>query len=89
MCTYNGFFLKILQLWYLNEYIQILRRVSFFTAYSVDVGDFFTAYSVAVGDFLPHTQYTWHNFCRSLSRRGIFFSAHSVSGKKPKWRITA
>jgi hypothetical protein len=45
MCTYNVFFLKILQLWYFNEGIQILRRVSFFTAYSEDVGD-----------FLPHTQ---------------------------------
>jgi hypothetical protein len=45
MCTYNGFFWKILQLWHFNECTQILRRVSFFTAYSVDVED-----------FLPHTQ---------------------------------
>ncbi len=41
ICVPTMGFLKILQLWYFNEYIQI----SFFTAYSVDVGD-----------FLPHTQ---------------------------------
>jgi hypothetical protein len=44
MCGHNVF-LKILQFWFFNECLTILRRVSFFTAYSVDVGD-----------FLPHTK---------------------------------
>ena len=160
MCAHNVFIFLFFQFWFFYDCLTILRRVSFFTACSVDVGDFlshtqytqeifyrilsnrrrfftaysvdvgdflphtqqawnnfenlpscctlstqqtlndfyrilstrrrfFTAYSVHVGDFLPPTQYTQHNFCRSLSRRGIFFSAHSVSGKKPKWLITA
>ena len=67
MCAYNVF-LKILYFWVYYECLTILRRVSYFTACSVDVGDFlphtvlssrrrfFTAYSIAVGDFLPHTQ---------------------------------
>jgi hypothetical protein len=37
--------LKILNLWVFYDCLKILRRVNFFTPYSVDVGD-----------FLPHTQ---------------------------------
>jgi hypothetical protein len=49
-------FLKILQFWYFNECIKILRRVSFFYRIRSRHRRFFTAYSVDVGDFLPHTQ---------------------------------
>jgi hypothetical protein len=56
MCAHNVIFENFLQFWFFYECLTILRRVSFFTACSVDAGDFFTAYSVAVGDFLPHTQ---------------------------------
>jgi hypothetical protein len=44
MCAHNVFFL-FLQFWFFSDCLTILRRVFFFTAYSVDVGD-----------FLPNTQ---------------------------------
>jgi hypothetical protein len=44
MCANNVFFL-FLQFWFFYDCLTILRRVRFFTAYSV-----------AVRDFLPHTQ---------------------------------
>ncbi len=66
MCTYNGFF-ENFTFWFFNECLKILRRVSFFTAYSVDVGD-----------FLPHTQQMQEIFYRILSSCRRFFTAYSV-----------
>jgi hypothetical protein len=40
MCAHNVFLEKFLQFWFFYECVKILRRASFFTAYSVDVGDF-------------------------------------------------
>ncbi len=67
MCAHNGFFLKFLQFWFFYDCLTILRRVRFFTAYSVDIGD-----------FLPHTQQTQEIFYRILSSRRRFFTAYSV-----------
>jgi hypothetical protein len=44
MCAHNVFFFN-LQFWFFYDCLTIIRRVHFFTAYSVDVGD-----------FSPHTQ---------------------------------
>ncbi len=60
-------FRKILQFWFFYEYFKKLRRASFFTAYSVDVGD-----------FLPHTQQTQEIFYSILSSRRRFFTEYSV-----------
>jgi hypothetical protein len=43
--AYNDFFEKMLSIGSFMNDLTILRRVSFFTPYSVDAGD-----------FLPHTQ---------------------------------
>ncbi len=55
MCAYNVFFENFKFMGF-YDCLKILRRINFFTPYSVDVGDFFTTYSVDVGDLLPHTQ---------------------------------
>ena len=55
MCAHNVFLKFFLQFWFFYDCLTILRRVRFFTAYSVDVGD-----------FLPHTQQTQEIFYRIL-----------------------
>jgi hypothetical protein len=66
MCAYNVFF-ENFNFWVFHKCLKILRRVYFFTPYSVHIEL-----------FLPHTQYTWNNFYRILSTRGMFFAAYSV-----------
>ena len=67
MCP-QCFICLFLQFWFFYDCLTIIRRVNFFTAYSVDVGD-----------FLPHTQQPQEIFYRILSSRRRFFTAYSVA----------